>query len=134
MVPDEAVKAAPSWLEGVWPAGAYVELDCPLDRMESNGAIQTADPDLGILLTGFGRNTWARTHRGRWGTASWDDTARWLIAVDGSGPVKSSKFVEFKAASRFHGASIAGIVVGAMGCFIFGLYLRRWLRERKAAA
>jgi hypothetical protein len=36
--------------------------------------------------------------------------------------------------SRFHGASIAGIVVGAMGCFIFGLYLRGWLRERKALA
>jgi len=44
---------------------------------------------------------------------------------------------------------VDGIVVGAMGCFptqsvgpksganapgIFGLYLRRWLRERKAAA
>ena len=36
--------------------------------------------------------------------------------------------------SRFHGASVAGLVVGAMGCFIFGLYLRRWLRERKALA
>jgi len=28
----------------------------------------------------------------------------------------------------------ACLVVGAMGCFIFGLYLRRWLRERKALA
>ena len=37
-------------------------------------------------------------------------------------------------ASRFHPASIAGLVVGAMGCFIFGLYLRRWLRERRATA
>jgi hypothetical protein len=36
--------------------------------------------------------------------------------------------------SRFHGASVAGLVVGAMGCFIFGLYLRAWLRERKALA
>jgi hypothetical protein len=35
---------------------------------------------------------------------------------------------------RFHPASVAGIVVGAMGVFIFGLYLRRWLRERKALA
>jgi len=35
-------------------------------------------------------------------------------------------------ASRFHGASIAGIVVGAMGVFIFGLYLRRWVKERRA--
>jgi hypothetical protein len=36
--------------------------------------------------------------------------------------------------SRLHGAYVAGLVVGAMGCFIFGLYLRRWLRERKALA
>jgi len=36
-------------------------------------------------------------------------------------------------ASRLHPTSIAGLVVGAMGCFILGLYLRRWLRERKAA-
>jgi hypothetical protein len=29
---------------------------------------------------------------------------------------------------------MAGLDVGAMGCFIFSLYLRRWLRERKALA
>jgi hypothetical protein len=37
-------------------------------------------------------------------------------------------------ASRFHSASLAALVVGAMGVFIFGLYLRAWLRERKALA
>ena len=36
--------------------------------------------------------------------------------------------------SRPISTSVAGLVVGAMGCFIFGLYLRRWLRERKALA
>ena len=36
------------------------------------------------------------------------------------------------AASRFHEASLAGLVVGAMGIFIFGLYLRSYLRERRA--
>jgi hypothetical protein len=36
--------------------------------------------------------------------------------------------------SRFHPASFAGLVVGAMGCFIFGLYLRRWLVERPVLA
>jgi hypothetical protein len=36
--------------------------------------------------------------------------------------------------SRFHPGTIAGFVVGAMGVFIFGLYLRAWLRERKALA
>ncbi|MHC5057023.1 MAG: hypothetical protein ACYTKD_20285 [Planctomycetota bacterium] len=33
---------------------------------------------------------------------------------------------------RLTGAAVAGLVVGAMGVFIFGLYLRRWLLERKA--
>jgi hypothetical protein len=37
-------------------------------------------------------------------------------------------------ASYLTGASIAGLVVGAMGVFIFGLYLRRWLVNRKALA
>jgi hypothetical protein len=37
-------------------------------------------------------------------------------------------------ASRFHAASVAGLVVGAMGVLILGLYLRRWLRARKALA
>jgi len=36
--------------------------------------------------------------------------------------------------SRFTWQSVAGLVVGAMGCFIFGLYLRTWLRERRALA
>jgi hypothetical protein len=36
--------------------------------------------------------------------------------------------------SRLHGTSIAGMLVGAMGCFIFGLYLRQWLIDRKALA
>ncbi len=35
-------------------------------------------------------------------------------------------------ASRFHPASIAGLVVGAMGVFVFGAALKAWLRERKA--
>jgi len=37
-------------------------------------------------------------------------------------------------ASRLHPASVAGIVVGAMGVFIFGLHLRMWVKERKATA
>jgi hypothetical protein len=34
-------------------------------------------------------------------------------------------------ASRFHGASIAGLVVGAMGVFVFSVALRHWLGERR---
>ncbi len=34
-------------------------------------------------------------------------------------------------ASRFHGASIAGLVVGAMGVFVFAVALRHWLGVRR---
>jgi len=44
-----------------------------------------------------------------------------------------SRPLVYTRASRFTGASVAGLAVGAMGCFIFGLYFRRWLRARKAA-
>jgi len=36
-------------------------------------------------------------------------------------------------ASRFHPASIGGLVVGAMGVFVFAVYMREWLRARRAA-
>ncbi len=35
-------------------------------------------------------------------------------------------------ASRLHGASIAGLVVGAMGVFVFTVALRHWLNQRRA--
>ncbi len=34
-------------------------------------------------------------------------------------------------ASRFHGASIAGLIVGAMGVFVFTVALRHWVGERR---
>ncbi|MHC4251446.1 MAG: hypothetical protein ACYS9X_20190 [Planctomycetota bacterium] len=49
------------------------------------------------------------------------------------GDVEPGKVTIDSRASRFHPASIAGIVVGAMGIFVFGLYLRRWVKERRAA-
>ena len=36
--------------------------------------------------------------------------------------------------SRFHGASIAGLVVGAMGVFVFTVAFRHWLKERASAS
>ncbi|MHC4198595.1 MAG: hypothetical protein ACYSU0_01190 [Planctomycetota bacterium] len=41
-----------------------------------------------------------------------------------------NKLVLDPNASRFHGASIAGIVVGAMGVFVFSVALRHWLEQR----
>ena len=37
-------------------------------------------------------------------------------------------------ASRVHGASVAGLVVGAMGVFVFTVALRHWLNQRRAQA
>jgi len=54
--------------------------------------------------------------------------------VPGHGDGVFEDFMVDTTASRFHPASIAGLVVGAMGCFIFGLYLRAWLRARKVPA
>jgi hypothetical protein len=55
-----------------------------------------------------------------------------LTEMHGSGSLQRLRLDS--TASRFHGASIAGLVVGAMGALVFMLYLRAWLRERKAAA
>ncbi len=46
----------------------------------------------------------------------------------GVGPLR---FID-PGSSRFTGASIAGLVVGAMGMFVFSVALRQWLRERRA--
>jgi hypothetical protein len=39
-------------------------------------------------------------------------------------------FVDSRA-SRFHGASIAGLAVGAMGVFVLAVAFRHWLGERR---
>ena len=44
-----------------------------------------------------------------------------------------SQFALDISASRWHPASVAGLVVGSMGAFIFALYLRGWLRGRRAS-
>ena len=49
-------------------------------------------------------------------------------------PDASAVFYLDATVSRFHPTSVAGLVVGAMGLFIFTLYLRSWLRERNALA
>ncbi|MHC4198762.1 MAG: hypothetical protein ACYSU0_02140 [Planctomycetota bacterium] len=48
-------------------------------------------------------------------------------------PVGSDGTLEFDwGASRWHPASIAGLVVGAMGVFVFAAALRYWLNRRSA--
>jgi len=50
------------------------------------------------------------------------------ILWPGSPFLSSDTYVDGRA-SRFTGASIAGLVVGAMGVFVFTVALRHWLRE-----
>jgi len=48
------------------------------------------------------------------------------------GRVDAGKWAPYldTTASRWHPASVAGLVVAAFGTFVFGLYLRRWVKER----
>jgi hypothetical protein len=49
------------------------------------------------------------------------------------GPRQFEFFLDTRR-GRFHGASVTGLAVGAMGVAVFAMYLWTWLRERKAAA
>ena len=130
MKPVEAIEARADLAEDLWPAGAYVELDC-LDRPIGTEYVPTADPAWHVKLSGFGENPCARGYRNRWSPTFGSAT---IITMHNNVSEISYEYIVFEAESRFHPASIAGIVVGAMGVFIFGLYLRAWLRERKALA
>jgi len=49
-----------------------------------------------------------------------------------SEPTEYWGFAFSTAASRFTGVSIAGLVVGAMGVFVFAVALRHWIERRRA--
>jgi hypothetical protein len=59
--------------------------------------------------------------------------------IDGQGGLKGRVYYDpgpetvDMTSHRFHPASISGLVVGAIGVFVFAVYLRSWLRERRAA-
>jgi hypothetical protein len=128
-----------AYSSGAWPVGAYVEV---LGRLESREF--TPDPDTGqwrviatnsidrfmaVRVVGRGRPPepladGMRRLRGRVHTIQFPSADNQFGAIH---RVDTDD-------SRLHGASVAGLVVGAMGVFIFGLYLRRWLSERKALA
>jgi len=53
----------------------------------------------------------------------------WWVGVVGIAPLSLDS-----TAGRWHPASVGGLVVGAMGALVFGLYLRSWLRARRTHA
>ena len=72
--------------------------------------------------------------------------ARSLVVWQGRVPLAGEGLVKFRGtrgawqgdlvvdmtASRFHPASVAGLVVAAFGAFVFALYLKRWLVEKSS--
>jgi len=56
-----------------------------------------------------------------------------VVAETSMGSVAMRYLAVDTTASRWTGASVAGLVVGAMGVSIFALHLKRWLRVRRLA-
>jgi hypothetical protein len=57
-----------------------------------------------------------------------------VTLIDFCGCGADHEVVVDTSAYRFTGATMAGLLVGTMGVLVLGLYLRRWLIERKALA
>ncbi|MHC4199474.1 MAG: hypothetical protein ACYSU0_05740 [Planctomycetota bacterium] len=97
------------------------------DWTVSDKTLLLGDPK-GFVFAPFETNSEARRHVGR--SATLTGRVRmgkyfWSPQSSSSGPTLDT------AASRFTGASIAGLVVGAMGVFVFTVALRHWLGERR---
>jgi len=126
--------------DGRWPDMAFVRVrgktECE-DRVDNGWSLyMVSEPQGTKLLSVVAPQTRGGAHlpetfRGRLRhTAS----GLWQRGPVGQTAPRTAGFVLLDGKlSRFHPTSIGGLVVGAMGCFIFGLYLRRWLRERNAA-
>jgi hypothetical protein len=139
VTPDQLVEGAPR----IWFApllGLYVDVSVPkdfqLDPYPDNLISAGVDPTFTLRRNRSGelRMQFSNRHyrmiqarglrlgssvRGRIVQAA-PPSGRALVGVDTRSP-------------RISGSAIAGLVVGAMGCFIFGLYLRRWLKARREA-
>jgi hypothetical protein len=59
-------------------------------------------------------------------------SGRMVGRVEDGSENHSTLFIIDTTASRWHGASIAGLVVGAMGVFVFAVALKAWLNQRGA--
>ena len=101
-----------------------------------DAAIFPGDPCLGVYVS--------EEHQGTdyfvaiMGGVRWDeftDHVCWEGRAEVNSPAEFGRIVFAymrRGASRLHGASIAGLVVGAMGVFVFAVALRHWLGERRA--
>ncbi len=108
--------------EGRWPDCAYVRVRGiqTSDRIEDGGV---------IYLQGYWFPDSQSSPRSYSPPPAPGAPGEWVgrIAMEGVAKLDT-------AASRFYPASVAGLVVGAMGLFVFGLYLRSWFIGRKTLA
>jgi hypothetical protein len=130
---------------GEWPAGACVRVEAEWsDRGAWRALVLAGSGSADVPVDATGTADIHGIATARWGRVGVDyiqdpgglpigyEHARHVLTPEGYG-----RFVwpcVTVGAGRFTGESVAGLVVGAMGVFIFGLYLRRWLVERKALA
>ncbi len=133
--------------QGEWPQDAYVALEChvarwlPVDESVSQITIarDTRKPSSFIAIEGGASETVVRDAKlirtlGQ-PVAATVSVLRGRLSCQSTlrdGYVSSLAFTV--GSHRLSGPSIAGLVVGAMGCIIFGLYFREWVRARKALA
>ncbi len=121
-----------------WPSGRYVCLrgllqEGPGSKMHRRNGLRmyrvaAADVECDVVLP--------QSAEGRWQRESlFVGRVRAVSTVpDGSYYLQSTAMALDATVGRWHGASITGLVVGAMGVFVFAVYLRHWLRERRTAA
>jgi hypothetical protein len=95
------------------------KLPSPPDR-----TLLLGDPK-GFVFVVYKSKSEARRHVGR------PATLRGRVLIRGDHLLPRYAPVLDTTASRWHGGSIAGLVVGAMGVFVFSAALRHWLGERR---
>ncbi len=119
-----------------WPSGRYVCLrgvlqEGPGSKVHRRNGLRVyrlaaADIECDVVLPQSAEGSWERETLfvGRVRAVS--------IVPDGSYYLLYTTMALDATVGRWHGASVAGLVVGAMGVLVFAVYLRHWLKERRA--
>jgi len=147
---EDVFSALPDIQRHRWPAEAYVLLSGRgvfTQRYDDTSVLtDVVDPmnpetDVGVIDQSHGEyetcDTQFAVRVTRW---DWESIPSGAVAYTESRALLSKGIhlrirpVVSIEGGRFHPASVAGLIVGVMGCFILGLYLRAWSAERKALA
>jgi hypothetical protein len=140
---------------GDWPLDAYVSVRCRLVKWSppprNKAILSPPRRNKAILVAADAR--YPRNRLRLVGDAAADLMDRAVIASDAApssfvspahirGRLRHTSLLEVGliplwlqvGARRLTGASVAGLIVGAMGVFVFAVALSHWLGERRAAA